>query len=141
MPPFLCFLLITFTLVVSPFCKSSVLPILTTDTIRNYPFPLKDSIALPFNYENVKDYIFAHLHYPPEAVRKKIEGTVWVKFTVTLSGKTDSVYLTRSADSLLDTEALRLIRNMPRWKPLSTQGIFTPLTYEIPVIFELIEDK
>ena len=94
--------------------------------------------AVPFSYKNVRDYIFGHLNYPAQAVEEEIEGTVLVRFTLMKSGDIDSVEVIVPVHPLLDREALRLIRNMPKWEPVYWQGQPVELSYEVPVIFELL---
>lgn len=92
-----------------------------------------------FSYENVRDYLFQNLHYPPAAVDSNIQGTVMLHFTITPSGRIDSVRITRPLHPLLDAEAVRLFREMPQWKPIIHQNNPISVDYEIPVIFELTE--
>lgn len=94
--------------------------------------------AVPFSYKNVRDYIFSHLSYPAQAIEQEIEGTVLVRFTLMKSGEIDSVEVIAPVHPLLDAEAVRLIRNMPKWEPVYLQGQPVALSYEVPVIFELL---
>ncbi len=108
-----------------------------TDSLPVPPFPA--DTCLPFNYENVRNYIFRRMYYPPEAKKKEIEGTVVVGFRIAESGTIDRVRIVRHVHPLLDSAALRLIRDMPRWRPVRVRGEPTALDYEVPVIFELTE--
>ncbi|WP_251623540.1 energy transducer TonB [Odoribacter lunatus] len=94
----------------------------------------------PFDYENVRNYIFSNLVYPKQAIAEEIEGTVRIHFTLMQTGEIDSVWIVESVHPLLDAEAMRLIGEMPRWKPLYVNGQPISLSYEIPVIFELLSD-
>ena len=94
--------------------------------------------AVPFSYKNVRDYIFSHLSYPARAIEEEIEGTVLVRFTLMKSGDIDSIEVIAPVHPLLDREAVRLIRNMPKWEPVYWQGRPVELSYEVPVIFELL---
>ena len=93
---------------------------------------------IPFSYENAKEYMFENLKYPKEAIENDIEGTVFVRFTITPSGDLDSIRIVKNVHPLLDNEALRLIRHMPLWEPVYYQGEPTSISYEIPVIFEIL---
>lgn len=57
------------------------------------------------------------LHYPPQARARKIQGKVVVSFIVNKNGTISSPKIERHADPMLDAEALRVIKLMPRWKP------------------------
>ena len=82
--------------------------------------------------------IFSHLSYPVQAVEEEIDGTVIIRFTLMKSGEIDSIKVITPVHPLLDAEAIRLIRNMPKWKPVYWQGEPVALSYEVPVIFELL---
>ncbi len=62
-------------------------------------------------------FISKNLKYPPKAIIKEIEGTVYVKFVVEKDGKITNIKIVKSVDILLDTEALRVVKMMPKWKP------------------------
>ena len=57
------------------------------------------------------------LKYPPTAKTQKIQGTVLVRFVVNADGSVDDVKVAKSADPLLDREALRVVKMMPAWEP------------------------
>ena len=57
------------------------------------------------------------LHYPPQARARKIQGKVVVSFIVNKNGTISSPKIERHADPMLDAEALRVVKLMPRWKP------------------------
>jgi len=95
-------------------------------------------IPLAFNYKNVRNYMFENLQYPPEAIQQEIEGEVLVRFVLTPLGMIDSVSIIKPVHPLLDSEALRLVKSMPIWKPVYFQGQPISLSYEMPVIFELL---
>ena len=49
----------------------------------------------------------------------------------------------RSAHPLLDKEALRVVKRMPRWKPGTLNGKLTKVKYSVPIRFKLtpLEDN
>lgn len=114
-----------------------------TDTAflkKGEALPGKEILPEPqiFNYKNVRDYIFTHLNYPPQAIAAEVEGTVVVSFVINREGVIDSVGVVTPVHPLLDAEAVRLMESMPRWKPVYRQGAPVVLYYEVPVIFELL---
>lgn len=114
---------------------------LLSDTVQKQILPGKKEIksdSFPaFNYNNVKNYIFSNLQYPTEALEKEIEGEVSVYFRIEKSGKTDSIRIVKPVHPSLDSAALKLIRNMPQWKPVFRQGFPESISYTVPVLFEL----
>ena len=55
--------------------------------------------------------------YPTIAMENGIEGKVFVRFVVTKTGKVDNVQVMRKGDPALDNEAIRVVRNLPNFKP------------------------
>ncbi|MDE5419947.1 energy transducer TonB [Labilibaculum sp. DW002] len=55
--------------------------------------------------------------YPVVAMENGIEGKVFVRFVVTKTGKVDNVEVMRKGDPALDNEAIRVVRNLPNFKP------------------------
>lgn len=95
------------------------------------------SVDIPvFPLGDVQVYIMDHLVYPVEAKKNRIEGIVYIQFTVEKDGTVDEVKVTRPVHPLLDTEAVRVISGMPRWE--REEGDFVnPFSYTVPVRFTL----
>ena len=64
-----------------------------------------------------KKYISENLQYPAEAKKSGIQGNVTVKFLILESGNIDSVSVVHTISPSFDSEAIRLIKIMPPWKP------------------------
>ncbi len=77
------------------------------------------------------------MKYPAEAIENKIEGRVIVKFIVEHDGSISGAQIMRSADPLLDKEALRLVNSMPKWKPGRMNGRTVRVRFLLPVTFRL----
>lgn len=58
-----------------------------------------------------------NLRYPVMAKQMNIQGRVVVTFIVNRDGSTSDIKVAKSANPMLDREALRVVRMMPRWKP------------------------
>ncbi len=83
----------------------------------------------------LSDYFKNNLHYPEKAEKQKIQGRVYVKFTVTQYGTIKNIKIVRKINPLLDAEALRLIKNMPVWKPAEIKNNPVKSEQILPVIF------
>lgn len=69
-----------------------------------------------------KNFISKHLNYPAEA--PDIEGTVFIEFVVNFDGTIENVRVVRSLHSLLDAEALRVIKlSSGKWIPGEQGGM------------------
>ena len=58
-----------------------------------------------------------NLVYPQEAKEKGIEGKVYIGFVVEIDGSLTNFTIVKSAHPLLDEEALRVVKLMPKWIP------------------------
>lgn len=82
-------------------------------------------------------WLTRNLRYPVQAQKSKIQGKVVVSFIVNKDGSIASPKVVSSANPLLDREALRVIRMMPRWKPGTEKGRACRTMIAIPVNFKL----
>ena len=78
-----------------------------------------------------------NIKYPAEAQKKKIEGRVIVTFVVNKKGRIIDPTVERSAHPLLDAEALRVVKRMPKWTPGRMNGEPVNVKYALPVTFKL----
>lgn len=77
------------------------------------------------------------LRYPPQARARKIQGKVVVSFIVNKNGTISSPKIEKHADPMLDAEALRVVRLMPRWTPGMMNGKSCRTMIAIPINFVL----
>ncbi|GAA4462158.1 hypothetical protein GCM10023093_08210 [Nemorincola caseinilytica] len=82
-------------------------------------------------------YLREKLVYPPKASEQKIEGRVLLGLIIDKKGKVTSVNVIKHAHALLDSEAVRVARTMPRWKPAQKgkTNIMAPVS--VPIVFRL----
>lgn len=88
-----------------------------------------------------RKYLRENVKYPAEALKKKIQGSVRVGFTVKADGTISNVKLERKVSPLLDQEALRVVKSMPKWKPGCFEGKPVPVKMTLPVQFKLTVTK
>lgn len=82
-------------------------------------------------------WLTRNLKYPEHARRLKIQGTVMVSFIVNKDGSISDIKLKKSADDLLDKEALRIMKMMPNWKAGEDHGKPCRTMIDIPIVFKL----
>lgn len=82
-------------------------------------------------------WLTAMLKYPDAALKRKIEGKVMVSFIVNADGSVSDVKLVQGTHKLLDDEALRVVRLMPKWKPGLEGGRPCRTMISIPIVFEI----
>lgn len=82
-------------------------------------------------------WLTRQLRYPPLAQSQRIQGRVVVSFIVNKDGSIADVKLEKSVNTLLDREALRVIRMMPRWKPGVHNNQPCRTMVAVPVVFKI----
>jgi protein TonB len=89
------------------------------------------------------EYIKRSLKYPSDAVSKKIEGSVYVKFVIQQSGKLTDFQVIKGISPSCDKEALRLCKESIDWKPARQAGKVVKAQMVIPIKFRLadLEEK
>lgn len=83
------------------------------------------------------EFISKNVKYPDDAVKKKVEGKVFVTFVVDTDGKITDVSLMRKVFPSLDAEAVRVISAMPNWIPGKQKGQVVRVKYTVPIMFRL----
>ncbi|PWD98847.1 TonB family protein [Marinilabilia rubra] len=103
-------------------------------------FIVEDMAEFPGGDAALKKYLSEHLKYPKEAKEKGIEGRVYVLFIIDKEGNVTNVKIARGVSPSLDAEAIRVVKSMPKWKPGRLRGKAVPVTFTVPVNFELDDD-
>jgi TonB family protein len=84
-------------------------------------------------------YIGENLKYPELCMQNNIQGRVIVKFAVDEKGRVTNAQVTKSVHALLDKEALRIVNNMPAWKPGKEDDTPVKVHYTIPISFRFTD--
>ena len=90
---------------------------------------------------NIQQYVADNLRYPAAARENGIEGKVYVRFVIDTTGKAIAPEIIRGVSPELDAEALRLIREMPAWKPGMQRGKPVRVSFTLPINFRLTPEK
>lgn len=93
--------------------------------------------SFPGGISGLKTYLNQNTRYPAVAQENCVQGRVVVSFVVEKDGHISDVTVLRSVDPSLDKEAVRVIRNMPRWTPGKQGGEPVKVRYNVPVSFRL----
>ncbi len=92
---------------------------------------------MPQSSYDFSSYLQENLHYPIKAKENRITGRVVVKFIVTETGAIDSVHVVKGIGAGCDEEAIRVIKNMPPWKPGKQNGKPVRVYFTQPITFNL----
>lgn len=93
--------------------------------------------SFPGGISGLMTYLNQNTRYPAVAQENGVQGRVVVSFVVGKDGHISDVTVLRSVDPSLDKEAIRVVRNMPRWTPGKQGGKPVRVRYNVPVSFRL----
>ena len=93
--------------------------------------------VFPGGKEALNPYIAKNIKYPIEAEKAGIQGRVHAAFIIEKDGSVTGARIIRTVDPQLDAEAMRIIRNMPKWTPGMQDGKPVRVKYLLPVNFRL----
>ena len=84
-------------------------------------------------------YVNDHVEYPQQAIDENTTGTVMISFVVDEKGKVMNAHVIgkKQPGNGLDREALRVVSNMPDWKPGKVKGKNVKTRLELPINFQL----
>ncbi|MDD4778609.1 MAG: energy transducer TonB [Fermentimonas sp.] len=82
-------------------------------------------------------FLSDNIRYPVIAQENGIQGRVICNFVVERDGSITDVQVVRGVDPSLDREAVRVIQQMPRWKPGKQRGQAVRVRFTLPVVFRL----
>ncbi len=91
----------------------------------------------PGGIKALVEYLLKNTHYPDEARLKHVSGTVLVQCVISKSGDVVKVSLKKGVNPLLDKEALRVIKSLPKWKPAKRKGYPVNMLLVFPINFKL----
>ena len=83
------------------------------------------------------DYIRKSIEYPEDALRDNKEGRVLVTFTIEEDGSITNPEVIKSICPSLDAEAVRIVKQMPKWKPGKQRGKTYRVRFTVPVSFRI----
>ena len=93
--------------------------------------------TFPGGESAMKSFLRSNIKYPIVAQENGEQGCVFVQFIIEKDGSISDVKVARSDAPLLDEEAMRVIKAMPKWNPGKLKGIPVRVKNEVPVVFRL----
>ncbi len=91
----------------------------------------------PGGVPKLMEFLSANVRYPVEAQKSKIEGRSVIGFVVEGDGSISNISVTRGSYPLLDDEAIRVVKEMPKWKPGMIKGKPVRVKFNLPIYFRL----
>ena len=87
------------------------------------------------------EFLGKNIHYPKAAEDAGIQGRVIVTFVVMKDGSIGEVKVAKGVSPVLDEEAVRCVKSMPKWKPGIQKGQAVNVKYTMPISFALPDTK
>jgi TonB family protein len=100
-------------------------------------FIVEEMPEFPGGEMELRKHIANNIEYPEVAKKNGIKGKVYVTFVVGKDGLVKDAKIARGVDPSLDGEALRVVNNLPKWKPGKQRGEAVNVSYTIPINFAL----
>ena len=119
-----------FTFTLSEHLFEQLLDIATSEVVEEMP-------EFPGGENALMEYVSKNVVYPEEAKEKEIQGRVFISFVVEKDGSIGEVKVLRGIGGGCDEESVRVISDMPKWKPGKQKGEAVRVSYQIPIMFKL----
>lgn len=84
-------------------------------------------------------FLEKNLRYPAIARENGIKGRVYCSFVVEKDGSLTDIKIARGIGGGCDEEAVRVLKNSPKWTPGIQNGRPVRVSYTIPIVFQLQE--
>ncbi|GAB3642877.1 TonB family protein [Spirosoma arcticum] len=99
--------------------------------------------TFPGGIPGLMQYVAKNLRYPAEARQARVQGRVFVQFVVTRTGQIQDLRVLKGIGRGCDEEAVRVVSQMPKWKPGIQNGKPIAVQYNLPIQFAIDkgEDK
>ena len=125
-----------FTFTLSEHLFEQLLDIATSEEDTVYQI-VEEMPEFPGGENALMEYVSKNVVYPEEAKEKEIQGRVFISFVVEKDGSIGEVKVLRGIGGGCDEESVRVISDMPKWKPGKQKGEAVRVSYQIPIMFKL----
>jgi TonB family protein len=105
--------------------------------LDSYPFSLNRGPEYKGGLDSLFAFLKRNIKYPAKAIESGIQGTVFVQFVASETGKISHVKCIRGIGGGCDEEAVRVAKMMPNWNPGLTPDEPEPVMFGIPIKFQL----
>jgi protein TonB len=89
------------------------------------------------DYPGFYKYVRENLQYPEQALKEQIQGAVRLQFVVLADGSISNIKVMQGIGAGCDEEAVRVLKNSPKWQPAIHQGKAVNTKSMIPIIFKI----
>ena len=100
------------------------------DVVETQPNP-------PGGMSGWNKYLSDNLKYPTQARRMGVEGSVILVFVINTDGTIQDVEVLRGIGGGCDEEAIKIVKNAPKWEPGKQRGRAVRTRMRLPIKFKL----
>lgn len=93
--------------------------------------------SFPGGNDALNRYLAENIKYPAQAKETGTSGKVYVTFVVERDGSITDIKVLRDIGSGCGEEAIRVVKNMPKWKPAKQRGKAVRQQFNLPINFVL----
>ena len=105
---------------------------------ENTPFKIVEEEAeFPGGYGKLIEYLAKSIQYPQQALETGTKGGVMLTFVVEKDGSITDIKVIRDIGSGCGQEAIRVVKEMPKWQPAKQRGKAVRQQFVLPVTFNL----
>ena len=98
---------------------------------------VEEPASFPGGIGECMKWLGKNIKYPTISQENGVQGRVIIQFVVNKDGSIVDAQVARGVDPYLDKEALRVVGQMPKWKPGKQRGKEVRVKYTLPVMFRL----
>ncbi|MFA8450207.1 MAG: TonB family protein [Bacteroidales bacterium] len=91
----------------------------------------------PGGIPSLMRYLSENIKYPLLAKQNGTQGKVHLNFIIEKDGSIGKVKILRGIGDGCDQEAIRVVKNMPKWIPGENKGMMVRVSYNLPIKFSL----
>ncbi|MDY0015078.1 MAG: energy transducer TonB [Bacteroidales bacterium] len=120
---------------IEPYVPVEALP---EPEVEDIPFRVVEvNPEFPGGDEALMKYLKDNIIYPKSAIEAGMQGKVMVEFVVERDGSITNVSIYRGKGQILNNEALRVVKSMPKWNPGKQRGKNVRAIFKLPIVFQL----
>ncbi len=93
--------------------------------------------AFPGGDEELFMWLARNIRYPEVAIKNNVQGRVFVRFVINEDGSVSDAEIVRGVSKELNAEALRVVGELPKFKPGTVKGKPTACRFTLPIMFRL----
>lgn len=99
----------------------------------------KETSVHPTVQRSLEEFIKDHISYPPAAMIHRVQGTVYVRFTIKDNGTVEQVSTIGNRVGYgLEEEAISIVKDIPGWISINIKGERSKRI--LPIVFKISDE-